>query len=94
LCGGGDFSLKKYSNDGGVVYLVMGIIGYIGVVIMLIISLHGSTVLFVNNAWDAMSSLFESIMAIVILGERFDTSEQYLGMFMIIIGIYLLKIPK
>ena len=90
---GGDFALKKYANDGGLMYLAIGIIGYIGVVVLLIVSLRGSTVLFVNNAWDGMSSLFESIMAMIILGERFDTSGQYLGMFMIISGMYLLKIP-
>jgi multidrug transporter EmrE-like cation transporter len=89
----GDFSLKKYANDGGAMYLAIGIIGYIGVVVMLIISLRGSTVLFVNNAWDGMSSLFESIMAMIILGERFNTNEQYLGMIMIVFGMYLLKIP-
>ena len=90
----GDFSLKKYANDGGAMYLAMGILGYIGVLIMLIVSLRGSTVLLVNNAWDGMSSLFESIMAMIILGERFDTNEQYIGMIMIISGMYLLKIPK
>ena len=90
---GGDFALKKYANDGGLMYLAIGIIGYSGVVVLLIVSLRGSTVLFVNNAWDGMSSLFESIMAMIILGERFDTSGQYLGMFMIISGMYLLKIP-
>ena len=90
---GGDFALKKYANDGGLMYLAIGIIGYMGVVVLLIVSLRGSTVLFVNNAWDGMSSLFESMMAMIILGERFDTSGQYLGMFMIISGMYLLKIP-
>lgn len=58
----GDFSLKQYANGGGFVHLAMGITGYIGVVIMLIISLQGSTVLLVNAAWDGMSALTGSIM--------------------------------
>ena len=33
----GDFSLKEYANQGGIIHLITGIIGYIGVIIMLII---------------------------------------------------------
>jgi hypothetical protein len=31
----GDFGLKQYANNGGIIPLIIGIIGYIGVVIML-----------------------------------------------------------
>lgn len=89
----GDFSLKKYSNGGTLFDLGVGIIGYIGVVIMLIISLHGTTVLLVNVAWDGISALIESIAAIIILGERFDHPSQYLGVIFVIFGLFLLKIP-
>ena len=41
----GDFALKKYANGGTGFHLFVGVLGYIGVVIMLIISLKGSTVL-------------------------------------------------
>ena len=47
----------------------------------------------VNNAWDGTSSLIESIYAYVVLGERFDNYLQYVCVFSIIIGLYLLKIP-
>ena len=33
----GDFGLKEYANNGGITSLVTGILGYVGVVIMLII---------------------------------------------------------
>jgi multidrug transporter EmrE-like cation transporter len=89
----GDIALKEYANDKGALYLGIGILGYIGVVILLIINLQGSTILMVNNAWDGTSSLIESIYAYVILGERFDNYLQYVGVFSIIIGLYLLKIP-
>jgi hypothetical protein len=44
----GDVALKKYANNKGLVYLGVGIAGYIGVVIMLIISLQDSTILLVG----------------------------------------------
>ena len=89
----GDVALKQYANDSGILYLGIGIIGYIGVVILLIISLQDSSVLLVNNAWDGTSSIIESLFAYFILGERFDNYLQYFGVFSIIIGLYLLKIP-
>jgi multidrug transporter EmrE-like cation transporter len=89
----GDVALKEYANDKGLSYLGLGIAGYIGVVIMLIVSLQDSTLLIVNNGWDGTSSLLESIYAYVVLGERFDNFLQYFGIFFIIIGLYLLKIP-
>jgi len=89
----GDFGLKEYANDKGFAYLGAGIIGYIGVVIMLIVSLQDSTILLVNNGWDGMSSLLESVLAYVILGERFDNYMQYVGIVFIVVGMYLLNIP-
>ena len=89
----GDFSLKQFANDGGYHYLATGILGYIGVVYFLIRSLQGSTILLVNGAWDAISTIIESIAAFVILGERFEYPEQYIGLVLISIGLVLLKLP-
>lgn len=90
----GDFSLKAYANDeGGLEMLALGILGYVGVVIMLIVSLQDSTVLIVNGAWDGISTIIESIAAYVVLGERFDNYMQYVGLVVIVIGLYLLKVP-
>jgi multidrug transporter EmrE-like cation transporter len=89
----GDVALKEYANDKGIFYLGLGIAGYIGVVILLIISLQDSSILLVNNAWDGTSSIIESIFAYFVLGERFDNYLQYFGAFSIVLGLYLLKIP-
>lgn len=89
----GDYSLKQYANNKGLPYLGLGIAGYIGVVILLIVALQDSTLLMVNNAWDGTSSLIESIFAYVVLGERFSNYLQYCGAFLILFGLYLLKIP-
>jgi multidrug transporter EmrE-like cation transporter len=89
----GDVALKQYANNKGEMYLGLGILGYIGVIILLIINLQGSTILMVNNAWDGTSSLLESAYAFFVLGERFEHHLQYFGVFFIIMGLYLLKIP-
>ena len=89
----GDTALKSYANHQGIFYLGLGIAGYIGIIIMLIISLQGSTLLLVNNAWDGTSALLGSLYAYFALGERFDNYLQYCGIVFIIVGLYLLKIP-
>lgn len=89
----GDFALKKFANEGGLRYLTIGIVGYIGVVGMLIVSLRGSTILMVNGAWDGISTILESLAAYIILGERFEFFIQYVGLILIVVGLYLLKIP-
>ena len=89
----GDYGLKEYANGRGWGYLATGMVGYLGVVVLLIVNLQGSSILLVNNAWDGMSSLAESLFAYVVLGERFDHWFQYVGVIMILVGLALLKIP-
>jgi len=90
----GDFALEKYANHGGLLPLMIGIGGYIGIVYFLIVALKGSSILLVNGAWDGVSALIESIAAYIFLGERFQNYTQYAGLSLIVIGLFLLKIPK
>lgn len=87
----GDFSLKEFANTGRSHALVIGSGWYGLVVYFLIQSLRGSTVLFVNGAWDALSGILESLAAFFILGERFQRVSQYLGLGLIFTGIFLLR---
>lgn len=89
----GDFSLKLFANEGGIHYLVGGVVGYIGVVYFLIRSLQNSTVLMVNGAWDGISTIIESAAAYLILGERMEHPSQYVGLVCIIVGLLLLNVP-
>jgi multidrug transporter EmrE-like cation transporter len=87
----GDFALEKYANTQLLSALSLGILGYIGVVYFLIKCLAGSTILYVNGMWDGISSLVESLAAFIILGERFEDPMQYLGLFLITVGLLFLK---
>jgi multidrug transporter EmrE-like cation transporter len=89
----GDFGYKEFANKGGITNFIYGTIGYIGVIYFLIKSLQGSQILLVNAVWDGLSALVESIAAIVILGERFDDPWKYFGIFLIVVGLFFLRMP-
>ena len=89
----GDFGFQKFANEGGLSSLSVGIGGYIGVIYFLIRSLQGSQILLVNAVWDGLSALIETIAAMLILGEYFDDPWKYMGIFLIIAGLFFLKIP-
>jgi multidrug transporter EmrE-like cation transporter len=87
----GDFHLRFYAQTGNIRYLLLGIIGYTGVVFGLIKSLQLNNVLFVNSIWDGMSGIFESAAAYFILGDRLKNKEQYIGLIFIFAGLFLMK---
>jgi multidrug transporter EmrE-like cation transporter len=89
----GDFGFKAFANNGGIRNFATGSFGYLGVIFFLIKSLQGSTVLLVNTAWDGLSTLIESVAAFFILGERFADPMQYVGLALIIVGLFFLKLP-
>jgi multidrug transporter EmrE-like cation transporter len=84
----GDFGFKQFANHGGMTSFATGTLGYVGVVYFLIRSLQGSQILLVNAVWDGLSALIESIAAFVFLGERFDDPWKYVGIALIIIGLF------
>lgn len=89
----GDFNLKEFANKGGINNLLSGLVGYAGVIYLLIRSLQGSKIILVNTAWDAISTIIETIAAMIFLGESFDDKWQYVGLILIVIGLFLLKLP-
>jgi multidrug transporter EmrE-like cation transporter len=90
----GDFTLKKYTVTNSTFDLVKGIGWYGGVIFFLIRALTGSTVLYLNNMWDAISAILENGAAYWFLGERFTDPKQYLGILLIILGMYFLGSSK
>lgn len=89
----GDFGYKKFADEGGMKNFLVGTTGYMGVIYFLIRSLQGSQLLLINAAWDGLSALMESIAAMIFLGERFEDPTKYVGIVLIIIGLFFLKVP-
>lgn len=89
----GDFGFQQFANHGGISSFTVGITGYIGVIYFLIRSLQGSKILLVNVVWDGLSALLETLAAMIILGEYFDDPWKYVGVGLIILGLFFLRIP-
>lgn len=89
----GDFGFQQFANHGGLKPFTVGMAGYIGVIYYLIRSLQGSQILLINVVWDGLSALLETIAAMVILGEYFEDPWKYVGVALIIIGLFFLKLP-
>ena len=86
----GDFNYKNFARGGNPVDFAKGSAGYVAVVYFLIKCLRSGNVLYVNGMWDGVSAALESIAAYIILGERLNTPFQYLGLLLIIVGIFIL----
>jgi len=87
----GDFNLRWYAQSNNPVYFGYGLVGYIGVVLYLIKCLRSQNVMYVNGMWDSVSTIIESLAAYVLLGDRLERPSQYVGLVLIIVGIFMLK---
>jgi len=89
----GDFGFKSFARGGGSAAFAQGSLGYVGVVYFLIKSLREGNVLYVNGMWDGVSAALESLAAYFILGERLNRPIEYVGLVLVIMGIFLLHAP-
>ena len=87
----GDFGFKGVARQGGAFNWATGIGGYIGVIYYLIRSLRVGNVTYVNGMWDGVSAVLETAAAYFLFGERLNTTSQYLGLGLIIAGLFILK---
>ena len=87
----GDFALRFYAQTNKVEWLAHGVVGYAGVVFLLIQALKSKNVLYVNGLWDGISGLIESAAAYYILGDRLEKTSEYVGILFVIVGIMLMK---
>ena len=87
----GDFKFKDFARLGGASNFIQGLLGYAGVIFFLIKSLRQGNVLYVNGMWDGVSAVLETLAAYFILGERLNSVWQYMGLALIIGGVFLLK---
>jgi multidrug transporter EmrE-like cation transporter len=87
----GDFGFKGVAREGGARNWAFGILGYIGVIYFLIKSLRVGNVTYVNGMWDGVSAVISTIVAYAFFGERLNSPYQYMGLLLIIGGIFCLK---
>jgi multidrug transporter EmrE-like cation transporter len=87
----GDFGFKNFARTSDKNAFIQGSLGYIGIVYFLIKCLQQGNILWVNALWDGSSAILESILAYILLGERFNHWTQYIGLGFIVGGIFLIK---
>jgi multidrug transporter EmrE-like cation transporter len=89
----GDFGFKSFARGGGLSAFAQGTVGYVGIIYFLIRSLRVGNVLYVNGMWDGVSAVLESVAAYVLFGERLTNPIQYVGLVVVIAGIFMLHAP-
>ena len=87
----GDFKLKDYAREEKQVDLAQGLIGYAGVIYFLIRSLAQANIIYVNGMWDGISGIVETIAAYFILKEKMNTREQYFGLALLMLGLFVFR---
>lgn len=87
----GDFKFKDFARLGGWENFAQGLVGYAGVIYFLIKSLKVGNVIYVNGMWDGISAILETLAAYIILGERLNSTQQYVGLGLLIVGLFLVK---
>jgi multidrug transporter EmrE-like cation transporter len=85
----GDFKFKDYARSGSNVDLFSGFVGYGFTIYLLIKTLKSGNILYINGMWDGISAVLESLAAYYILGERLNCTYQYIGLILIIIGLFV-----
>jgi len=86
----GDSNFKSYAKTGRNMNLIFGIIFYGLVIKFLIQALKTSNLIYANGMWDGISAVIETILAFYLLHETLNNPIQWLGLIMIIAGVFAL----
>jgi multidrug transporter EmrE-like cation transporter len=90
----GDSNFKFYARTKNINNLYIGIISYVFMVKGFIYALQHGNLLYVNSMWDATSIIVDSVLAYILLHEHLDNNIQYIGLLLIISGIFALNYGK
>lgn len=78
----GNMHFQQYANNNRRRHLILGLLGYIGVIYFLIKSFGHGNMLWVTTMWEGAIIILSSTFAYFYLGERFDHPLQYFGIFL------------
>jgi multidrug transporter EmrE-like cation transporter len=90
----GDQNFKKYARNGKTSNLVYGVIFYAFMIKLLIEALKKSNLIYMNGMWDGISTIIGTIFAWWLLKERLSNPMQWLGLLLIIMGLFALNSGK
>jgi multidrug transporter EmrE-like cation transporter len=90
----GNVHFQNYSSNNKVRSLVLGFLGYLGVIYFLIKSFGHGNMLWVSAMWEGMIIILGSTVAYFYLGERFDHPIQYFGIFLGLMSLICVEYGK
>ena len=90
----GDQNFKKFARTGKNANLVYGVIFYAFMLKLLIEALKKSNLIYMNGMWDGISTIIGTIFAWWLLKERLSNPMQWLGLLLIILGLFALNSGK
>lgn len=90
----GDSNFKFYARESKIHNLVIALAMYLLMCVHLVIALKKTNITYLNGIWDGVSIIIESLLAYIILRETLSNRIQYVGLFMIIIGIATMSIGQ
>jgi hypothetical protein len=90
----GDSNFKFYARTGNNNNLILGIIFYGLVIKFLIEALKSSNLIYANGMWDGVSTVIATVLAYFLLNETLNSPLQWIGLLMIVGGIFALHSGK
>ena len=90
----GDTQLKNFARHGGHIHLIGGVIGYAGVLYLLVRNLKDANIMWTKGMWDGISTVLRTVVLFFFLGERLTSLKQYAGLGSIVLGTFLLSMDK
>ena len=90
----GDENFKMYARNGTMTNLVYGVIFYALMIKLLVEALKRSNLIYMNGMWDGISTIVGTLFAWWLLQERLTNPMQWLGLLLIILGLFSLNIGK
>ena len=79
--------IQQYATNNVLRNLVLGILGYMGVLFFLVRSFSHGNMLWVTTMWEGMIIVLSASFAYFYLGERFSHVFQYVGLFLAILSM-------
>ena len=87
----GDSNFKYFAKTNNKGHLWMGLVAYLVMIFCLVMALKRGNLMFTNGMWDGISAILTTIAAFCLFNERLSNKVQWVGLFLIIIGCFLLS---
>lgn len=85
----GDYNLGLYASNNKAENFISGLLSYVIIVCLFVLSIRNYGLAWSNTAWDGWSTLVTSGVAVLLLNER-PTTREIIGIFITSIGLIIL----